>query len=45
LTKAMNAEQLLERDLKNVLNYFAKIGVKRDLEKELAEMKKLIKRK
>ncbi len=30
-----NAERFLERDLKNILNYFAKFGIKRDFEKTI----------
>ncbi len=43
-TGAINAEQLLERDLKNVLDFFAKRGVKRDYAKTLAVLKKALKK-
>ena len=34
-----NAEKFLERDVKNILNYFAKFGIKKDFEKTLKWIK------
>lgn len=35
-----NAEKFLERDVKNILNYFEKFGIKKDFEKTLEWIKK-----
>ncbi len=38
LTRTPNSEELLERDLRNVGNFFKKLGVEKDLEKIYKEM-------
>ena len=40
LIKTPNSEELLERDMKNVLQFFKKLKVKRDLQEVLEEIKK-----
>ncbi|MEK6969376.1 MAG: serine protein kinase RIO [Nanoarchaeota archaeon] len=35
LVKTPNSKELLERDIKNILNFFAKLGIKEDFEKVL----------
>jgi RIO kinase 1 len=41
LTKTPNSDELLERDLNNVLHFFKKQGVKADFEKTLQKIKKV----
>ncbi len=43
--KAMGSDQLLERDVKNVLNYFEKRGEKRDFDSVLKPLLKILKSK
>ncbi len=38
LTKTPNSEELLERDIKNILRFFLKLGVKEDFEKIFKEI-------
>ncbi len=40
VTRHPNAEKFLERDVKNILKYFSKYGIKKDLEKVLEWIKK-----
>ncbi len=40
VTRHLNAEKFLERDVRNLLTYFAKFGYKRDLEKTLTWIRK-----
>ena len=40
LIKTPNAEELLERDMKNVLQFFNKLGVKEDFDKVMERIKK-----
>lgn len=38
LTKTPNSEELLKRDLKNIIHFFAKLGIRADFEKTLQEI-------
>jgi len=39
LIKTPNSEELLERDIKNVLQFFKKVGIKRDLQEVLGKIR------